>query len=536
MLATIDWWVIGTYLFLLLALGGFLSRHQQSGADYFVAGRSERPFSIALSVLATQCSTNSILGAPAFVAFVAGGGLVWLQYELAVPLAMICTMIFVIPMFQRLQLVSVYEYLERRFDLKTRLLLSGVFQALRLLAAAVTIYGVSAMIDLITGIGFLASVLIFGAFTVLYDVLGGIRAVIWSDVLQMAILVSVLGYLLWLLAGDAGGLDAILVNVSEDRLSALDFSHHGLGDGHDFAFWPMLIGGFFLYVSYYGCDQSQVQRQLCAKNQKDGQTILLLNGLLRFPLVLLYCLIGVGIAVYAETHTEFVSLLPETDGQPNYNMALPLLFLMELPDGLKGIAIVGVLAAAMSSLDSVINSLSAVTMEDFIKRCGWVSMSSDRIEMRCSKAFTAIWGVLAIVLAFWVDDIASTVLVAVNKLGSLINGPLLAVFVMGLLTRSATGLGARIGFAAGFVSNLLLWLGAPEVSWLWWNVSGFLVAVAVGVLCSRGGAERFAISDTVWTPSFFFGLGVERSWARRYVTLAVAACGFLLVLSVFGVR
>ena len=222
-----------------------------------------------------------------------------------------------IPMFQRLQLVSVYEYLERRFDLKTRLLLSGVFQALRLLAAAVTIYGVSAMIDLITGIGFLASVLIFGAFTVLYDVLGGIRAVIWSDVLQMVILVSVLGYLLWALAGDAGGLDTMLDSVSGDRLAALDFSHHGLGDGHDFAFWPMLFGGFFLYVSYYGCDQSQVQRQLCAKNQRDGQKILLLNGLLRFPLVLLYCLIGVGIEVYADTHTEFVTLLLDTDGHPN---------------------------------------------------------------------------------------------------------------------------------------------------------------------------------------------------------------------------
>ena len=319
-------------------------------------------------------------------------GLVWLQYELAVPLAMIFIMIFVIPMFQRLQLVSVYEYLERRFDLKTRLLLSGVFQALRLLAAAVTIYGVSAMIDLITGIGFLASVLIFGAFTVLYDVLGGIRAVIWSDVLQMAILVSVLGYLLWLLMGDAGGLNAMLGSVSGDRLAALDFGHHGLGDGHDFAFWPMLFGGFFLYVSYYGCDQSQVQRQLCAKNQRDGQKILLLNGLLRFPLVLLYCLIGVGIAVYADTHTEFVTLLPDTDGHPNYNMALPLLFLTELPDGLKGIAIVGVLAAAMSSLDSVINSLSAVTMEDFIKRCGWASIGSDRVEILWSKALTAVWG------------------------------------------------------------------------------------------------------------------------------------------------
>ena len=298
----------------------------------------------------------------------------------------------------------------------------------------------------------------------------------------------------------------------------------------------MLIGGFFLYVSYYGCDQSQVQRQLCAKNQKDGQTILLLNGLLRFPLVLLYCLIGVGIAVYAETHTEFVTLLPETDGQRNYNMALPLLFLIELPDGLRGVAIVGVLAAAMSSLDSVINSLSAVTMEDFVKRCGWASMRSHRVEILWSKILTGVWGVLSIVLAFWVDDIASTVLVAVNKLGSLINGPLLAVFVMGLLMRSVTGRGARLGFAAGFISNLLLWLGAPEVSWLWWNVSGFLIAVAIGVFGSRPGAGPVAAADTVWTATFFMSQGFKQSWVLGYVTLAVAVCGFLLVLGVFGVR
>ena len=536
MLAAVDWWVIGAYLSLLTTLGVLLASRQQSGADYFVAGRSASPLSIALSVLATQCSTNSILGAPAFVAFVAGGGLVWLQYELAVPLAMIFTMVFIIPVFQRLRLVSVYEYLEHRFDLRTRLLLSGVFQVLRLLAAAVTIYGVSAMIDLITGLGFFYSVLLFGAFTVLYDVLGGIRAVIWSDVIQMAILASVLGYLLWLLSADAGGLSMMLQALPEDRLAALDFGHHGLGDGHDFAFWPMLIGGFFLYVSYYGCDQSQVQRQLCASSQADGQIILLLNGLLRFPLVLLYCLLGVGIAVYASSHPDFVASLPQQNGQPNYNMALPLLFLLELPDGVKGIAVVGVLAAAMSSLDSVINSLSAVTMEDFVKRCGWVSFDSDHAEIRWSKVLTAVWGTVAIVLAFWVDDIASTVLVAVNKLGSLINGPLLAVFVMGLLTQSVRGRGARMGFAAGFMSNLLLWLGAPEVSWLWWNVSGFLIAVVIGVLSSRRGAGWVAAPDTVWTQAFFVGQGFERTWALRYIMLAGATSGFLLVLAVFGLR
>ena len=536
MLAVLDWWVIGSYLLFLLSIGALLSRRQETGADYFVAGRSERPLNIALSVLATQCSTNSILGAPAFVAFAAGGGLVWLQYELAVPLAMIFAMIFVIPVFQRLQLISVYEYLETRFDLSTRLLLSAVFQVLRLLAAAVTIYGVSAMIDLITGVGFLFSVLLFGAFTVLYDVLGGIRAVIWSDVMQMGLLVGVLCYLLWVLAADAGGISAMLAAMPEDRLMALDFAHHGLGDGQDFAFWPMLIGGFFLYVSYYGCDQSQVQRQLCAANQRDGQIILLLNGLLRFPLVLLYCLIGVGIAAYATSHADFLPALPESNGTPNFNMALPLLFLLELPDGLKGVAIVGVMAAAMSSLDSVINSLSAVTMEDFVKRCGWASMVSERAEIRWSKALTAFWGLLAIVLAFWVDDIASTVLVAVNKLGSLINGPLLAVFVMGLLTKRATGLGVKVGFAVGFMSNAGLWLGAPEVSWLWWNVSGFMVAVVVGLIVSRRSPVPSPQSDVVWTLAFLRAEGFDEQWSIRYAALISGAGVFLIVLVLLGVR
>ena len=107
---------------------------------------------------------------------------------------------------------------------------------------------------------------------------------------------------------------------------------------------------------------------------------------------------------------------------------------------------------------------------------------------------------------------------------------------MGLLMRSVTGRGARLGFAAGFISNLLLWLGAPEVSWLWWNVSGFLIALAIGVFGSRPGAGPVAAADTVWTATFFMSQGFKHSWVLRYVTLAVAAFGFLLVLGVFGVR
>jgi Na+/proline symporter len=138
------------------------------------------------------------------------------------------------------------------------------------------------------------------------------------------------------------------------------------------------------------------------------------------------------------------------------------------------------------------------------------------------------------VLAFWVDDIATTVLVAVNKLGSLINGPLLAVFVLGLLTRRASGPGVRYGFVAGFLVNLALWLGAPSISWLWWNVIGFVVALLVGSLVVP--ADRVQTHDAIWSRNSLVAAGFNVRWTLRYAALFAATLIFMLTLSAFGVR
>ena len=225
MLSTLDWSVVATYLIALVTLSVYLSGRQETVEDYFVANNSGGPISIALSVMATQCSTNSILGAPAFVAFVAGGGLVWLQYELALPLAMTFIAVFLMPIFHRQRLVSVYLYLGRRFDAQTQLLISGLFQLSRAAVAGITVYGVASMIAIVTGLSFAQSVLLFGLITIVYDVLGGIRAVIISDVIQMVILTGVLIYLAVLLIGGAGGLEATLEQLSLDRRAAQSFPH-----------------------------------------------------------------------------------------------------------------------------------------------------------------------------------------------------------------------------------------------------------------------------------------------------------------------
>ena len=516
-----DWIVIFGYLGILLILSWHISRTQNNGLDYFVAGRNEGPYKIATSVVATQCSTNSILGAPAFVAFAAGGGLTWLQYELAVPLAMLFIMIFLYPIFYQLKIISVYEYLERRFDVKTRLLLSGLFQLMRVFATAVTVYSISLVVELITGLSFFWSVLILGSVTIIYDVLGGIKATIYSDVLQMTILITVLLMVMFILIDKFGDLPTLLSNFSEDRKVALHFDKHGLGDGHDFAFWPMLIGGFFLYVSYYGCDQSQVQRELCVRSQADGQKVLFINGIVRFPIVLLYCMVGVGIGAFASSNPAFLTNIPISNGIQNLNLAVPIFLMQELPIGLVGLSLIALFAAAMSSLDSVINSLSATTLEDFVRylKPSWVDTSKK--ELLVSRYLTMLWGFIALALSFYVGDIASTVIVAINKIGSLMNGPVLGTFLLGIFTRKANGQGACVGLISGILSNLYFWTHMAGVSWLWWNVIGLFSTLLIGYFFSLLFPSKTARSEVVWSRQFFSNLHLPTLNYLRYVILVV---------------
>ncbi len=534
----IDWLIIAIYCFALLGMAYWLARGQESREDYYVGGRNVGAWPVGLSIMATQCSTNSILGAPAFVAFTAGGGLIWLQYELAVPLAMIILILFVMPLFRHLQLVSVYAYLEKRFDLSTRLTLSGLFLFVRAFATAVTVYSIALVIDLITGMGFVASVLLLGVFTVVYDVMGGIRGVIYSDVIQLIILAGMLVLVLLFLVDTNGGFYAMWQAFSPERKATLDFVHHGLGDGETFAFWPMLLGGLFLYVSYYGCDQSQVQRQLSTRDIDATNNALLINGLLRFPLVLLYCFVGVGIAVFASQHPEFLAALPHNGNGPEYNLAVPLYMINSLPVGLVGLSLVALFAAAMSSLDSVLNSLSATTMEDFVRRFHRGSWTSHK-ELILSRWLTTLWGCITLIMSFYVDDIAPTVLEAINKVGSLANGPILAVFALGFLTHRVKGPHAIAGLLLGIIGNGICWLWLPQVSWLWWNVLGFAVTVCTGLLLSIAvpvvisGTRLHAANDLFETAIRRFLREEARcNWYRRSLWLLVWFVGLLILLMV----
>jgi SSS family solute:Na+ symporter len=312
----------------------------------------------------------------------------------------------------------------------------------------------------------------------------------------------------------------------------VDFGHHGLGDGKTFAFWPMLLGGLFLYLSYYGCDQTQAQRELSTRSVDDTRQALFLDGMLRFPLVVSYCFLGVCLGAYAMVHPGFVAGLPlNENGSANYNLAVPIFVLKNFPHGLIGLVMVGLVAAAMSSLDSTLNALSALSMQDLVG--GFVKREfSHRTEILLSKLLTVCWGVVCLTFSFYVGNVSQTIIESVNKIGSLINGPLLAVFLMGMLSHRVNGEGALLGLVAGFSGNLWLWRYAPNISWLWWNVIGFFLAYAVGYVMSlvfpAPAAAR--LSGTLYRRDELQRSAPRRNWRPHYVILALYGTAIFALL------
>lgn len=476
-MAIINWIIVAAYILAIIGICYAAGRLQKSREDYFLGGRRVSPWMVASSLLANQISAISLVSAPAFIALRSRGGLTWLQYELAVPLSMLFIMVFLVPVFRDQAGISIYEFLERRFGRRTRLALSLIFMINRSLGGGVILLATSYVTAVLLKIDIYTTVLIIGAVSMAYTAIGGILADIYTDIVQLAVLwascVACLVVIGWLLGGFSG-----FPPSQAGRLVIYNVGSSGLGDGETFSFWPMLIGGFFLYVSYYGCDQSQAQRLLATADLRGSWKALLMNGILRFPLVVTYCAVGVLMILFLSAHPDFAARLKGLP--PDYLM--PLFFITYIPDGLLGLIVVGILAASMSSLDSTINSLSAVTWEDFLIRIfPRLESMPGRRAVWLSRLVTVLWGAAAITFAMVIAERSETIIELVNKIGSALYGPIAAVFVIGIVTRTVSGKGVLAGLASGIAVNIILWIFfEQQVSWMWWNVIGFLVAAVVG--------------------------------------------------------
>ncbi len=484
----IDYSLVAGYVVFLVGMGVHLNRTQKTEEDYYVGGRKVTWWASGMSTMATQLSTVSFVSAPAFVAMKAiedGGGLGWLAYEFGVPLALLFIMVVLIPVYHRTGVLSIYEYLNQRFDAGTQVYISLLFQVSRGLATGVAVYAVGFVVAIFFGETEPGRVWPYivgiGVVTILYDALGGIRAVIWSDVIQMTILGVGIFALSIAAFGAVGSVETLFEAYAgeAERFRIFDFNW-GWGTGQNYAFWPMLLGGFFLYVSYYGCDQSQVQRELSVGSTDDVKRSLLLNVFGRLPIVVLYSMMGLIIGAFVRLTPEFAARIPPD--HPDW--MVPIFIMSYLPHGLIGLLFVAVLAAGMSSLDSALNSMSAATMRDlyqpYIK-----PGASERHYLVASKLFTVAWGVFTVGFAFVVPYISGTIIEVINKVGSLLYGPIFAAFFLGILTRWATPLAVKTGVSAGIALNAYLWLGVPQLSWLWWNLFGMVAAVLTALVVSK---------------------------------------------------
>jgi SSS family solute:Na+ symporter len=477
-MSTIDWIVLFVYILLIISMSWWIGRRQKSQEDYYLGGRSMPSWQIALSIMATQVSAISLIGAPAFIAVKANGGLVWLQYEFAIPLAMMLIMLILVPLYHKTRAITIYEYLESRFGRSTRMSISAVFLISRGLGSGVALLATAIVTAVCLEWPLWQTILLIGVVSIIYTTFGGIVADIYSDIIQLVILWGGSFIAIYILGGMLDSQSITSLFGESERLKVFDFASTGLGDGQTFAFWPMLIGGLFLYLSYYGCDQSQAQRLLTTATPKEAQKALMINGMFRFLLVLTYCTLGVLLIPFLLNHPEFAAKL---DGkQPDF--LVPYFLIEYIPSGVLGILIAGFFAASMSSIDSALNSLSAATYQDFlVKLFPKLSKLSNAKQVRLSRWLTIFWGVIATGFALRMIGGSETVLELVNKIGSAFYGPILATFWLGMLTRRGSEGGAILGLLAGVGFNIFLWqYYGSAVSWLWWNVFGFVITFVLG--------------------------------------------------------
>jgi len=467
-MSALDYAILAAYLTGILLLGGVFFKGQKSLKEFFLGSRNIPWWAAAFSGIATMISAASYLGGPG-QAFKAD--FTFLQYRLATPFAIAVICALLIPFFYRLDLVTAYEYLERRFDLKTRLLASTLFLLLKCFYLGIVIYAPSLVIAEMTGFPLVGIILCAGLVTTLYTMMGGMRAVIWTDSLQLFVLLGGLAVsAAVMVARIDGGLPAVFTLASDaGKLRFFDFSPSLTTE---LTFWAGLIGGGFLMVSQYGVDQAELQRFLTTPSARTSQAAVVSSMLAGAAIGFFLFFIGAALFVFYTQNPEKGGLAAHPD------RVFPKFIIEELPPGLTGLVIAGVFSASMSTISSVLNSLTTVTLNDLHRR-----FASRPASVRAARLVTIAYGFLCTAVALYAGRFG-TILVATSKLTSFFGGTLVGVFLLGITSRSANGWGAFLGALTGFTGVFLL-SALTTVSWMWYGAFSAVLAYLSGALFSR---------------------------------------------------
>lgn len=501
-------------LILIVAYGSWKTR-MQTGIDSYLKGNSENWITIGLSIMATQASAITFLSTPG-QAYESGMGFV--QFYFGLPIAMILISIFILPIYYKLNVFTAYQYLEQRFDVRVRSFTAFLFLVSRGLAAGITIYAPSIILSTILGWNLQLTCLLIGGLVIIYTVSGGSRAVSLTQKWQMGVIMGgmfmAFYYVLQTFPDNIGFSEGVDIAGALGKMEIIDLSPD---ISNRYTLLSGLTGGVFLFLSYFGTDQSQVQRYLGGKSLKESRLGLMFNGLMKIPMQFFILLIGVMVFVSSQFNQPPIVFNPQkvemteiqaqelkqienqydavfeqkktilTTGDEEFSNVVALqanqdslriaykaklqsidpdfemkdsdyifitFILNYLPHGLIGLLLAVIFSAAMSSTAGELNALAATTTIDYYKKF-WAKGDDEKRDLRISKILTVSWGILAIIIAL-TAGLFENLIQLVNILGSLFYGTILGVFLLAFFFKRVGAKAALIGGIVGQITVLTI--------------------------------------------------------------------------------
>ncbi|XP_045409089.1 sodium-coupled monocarboxylate transporter 1 [Lemur catta] len=447
-----DYVVFAGMLLISAAVGiyyAFAGGGQQTSEDFLIGGRRMTAVPVALSLAASFMSAITILGTPSEVYRF---GAIYSIFAFTYFFVIVLTAEVFLPVFYKLGITSTYEYLELRFNKYVRLCGTILFIVQTILYTGIVIYAPALALNQVTGFDLWGAVVATGVVCTFYCTMGGLKAVIWTDVFQIGIMVAGFATVIIRAVVVQGGIDVILSDAYDGgRLNFWNFNPNPL---QRHTFWTIIIGGTFTWTSIYGINQSQVQRYISCKSRFQAKMSLYINlvGLW----VILTCSVFCGLALYS----RYKDCDPWTAKKVSaLDQLMPYLVLDILQDypGLPGLFVACAYSGTLSTVSSSINALAAVTVEDLIKP--HFRSLSERSLSWISQGMSVLYGVLCIGMAALASTMGTLLQAALSIFG-MIGGPLLGMFALGILVPCANSLGTFVGLMAGFAISLWVGIGA----------------------------------------------------------------------------
>lgn len=470
----LDLLIVAAYLAGITLFGLRFRKKQRTLKDYFLADKNIPWWAIALSIVAAETSTLTIISVPGLAY---DSNFAFLQLVIGYLLGRVIISFVLIPHYFRGDLFTAYQLIERRFGQGLRTLTAGLFLLTRAAAEGVRVFAVAIVVGIalagaLSGFGDfgrdVAAIAIVTVLTLLYTFEGGMAAVIWTDVVQMFIYVGgTLAGFITILHAVPGGWSAVhAIAGGAGKFQIFDFSWNFY---KTYTFWSGVVGGAFLTTASHGTDQLIVQRLLAAKSERQSKLALLSSGVAVFFQFGLFLLVGAMLFA-------FYKLFPATVAPGGTDRIFPTFIVTQMPHGVSGLLIAAILAAAMSNLSAALNSLASTSIVDFYAR--WRPKSSESRRVFLSRVATVIWGLVLFVLAILSRRGGKVVEVGL-AIASVAYGALLGVFLLGVLTRKASERGAIVGMLCGFTLNVYLWR-FTHVPFTWYVALGSIVTFSVG--------------------------------------------------------